>query len=90
MVATIVDTPSIVRAIRQGIFSTPALHIIQPYGATSCTKPGFFWSTKGLTEPKFITNDMRVVHIPVAVTNSSPGAIEENFHSSLSFEVSIS
>ena len=87
---TIVDIPSIVPAIRQGTFSAYALHIIQPYRATSGTKPGLFWSTKGLTEPKFITNDMRVIHIPVVVTNSSPGTIVENLHSSFSFEVSIS
>ena len=83
------DIPSIVPTIGQGIFSAHALYFIQPYGATSITRPRVFWSTKGLFESKLMTNDMGVFHIPVVVTNSSPGAIVENFHSSFSFEVSI-
>ena len=83
-------SPSNVPAIRQRTFIPYALYFIQPYGATPCTKPGVFWSTKGLIEPKFMTNDMRLFHVPVVVTNSSPGAIVENFYPSFSFQFSIS
>ena len=56
----------------------------------SPAKQSIFRSQNGFVMPKFATYDLRVLYIPVIITNSSPMTIVKYLYSSLSAPVSIS
>ena len=74
-VTAVLFTPSTVQAWRYRTFITQTLDIVQPYLPTSLTEVRSNWSIGRIRKAKRATNDLRVVDIPVIITNWSPSAI---------------
>ena len=88
IVTTVMYTPSIVWTSLNRTFIAQAVNIIQPYISTSLTEVSRVWSTGSIGIPKCTTNDSGIIHIPVIVTDCSPGAIVKYLHSPFSIPVS--
>ena len=81
-VATVMDTPSVVSTINYRTFISRACNIVQPNLSTSGTESGRPWGAYRSGKSKLATNNLRVIYIPVVITNSSPNVIMIYFNSS--------
>ena len=86
--SAISHAPSVMRTIFNWTFTAGTTHIVQPNFTASSTKVCRTQSSNRIRKTQMLTNDASIIHVPVIITNSSPLAIVEYFHSSFSVPAS--
>ncbi|MCI4388670.1 hypothetical protein PGIGA_G00088700 [Pangasianodon gigas] len=82
MVSTFSLFTQLKSAVPQGRLVPLTLHLIQPYGPSSRTKPGWYVGTEDLSTLQLSAHHLRILNIPRVITHCPPRASVENLQPS--------